>query len=182
MDLVVRRLEPGDWREFRELRLEALRLAPLAFVEQYAVSAAEPDEYWQERVRRGAMDSQTATFVAVHEGRLVGKATGFVDKDVPEALTVHLVGVYVTPEFRGADRGVSAAVVKAVMGWAWEVVGAERVRLFVTEINGRAEALYKRLGFTRTGVTMAYPPDPSITEHELDVVHSFEWDGVARTT
>lgn len=182
MEVVVRRLAPGDWRVFRELRLEALRLEPLAFVEQYAVSAAEPDEYWQERVRRGASNSETATFVVVHDGRLVGKATGFVDREVAEPLTVHLVGVYVTPEFRGADRGVSAAVVKAVMRWAWEVVGAERVRLFVTEVNGRAEAFYKRLGFARTGVTMAYPPDPSITEYELDVVHSFEWDGAARTT
>jgi GNAT superfamily N-acetyltransferase len=166
MDFEVRRLDPGDWREFRRLRLEALRAEPLAFVEQYAVSAAETDEYWQDRVRRGATDSSTATFVAVRDGQLIGKATGFVDAEVSEP-TVHLVGVYVTPAFRGAGRGVSTAVVSAVMQWARDVVRVSRMRLFVTEINSRAEAFYRRLGFTRTGATMAYPPDPAITEFEM---------------
>jgi RimJ/RimL family protein N-acetyltransferase len=169
MDFQVRRLDPGDWQEFRRLRLEALRLEPTAFVEQHAASAAEPDEYWQERVRRGATAESSATFVAIRERRLIGKATGFVDTDVAEP-TVHLVGVYVTPEFRGAKGGVAAAVVGAVMRWARDVAGVPRVRLFVTETNGRAEAFYKRLGFTRTGVTMAFPPDPAITEFEMDML------------
>ena len=173
MAVVVRRLEAGDWPEFRRLRLEALQSEPLAFVEQYEVSAAESDEYWQDRVRRGATDAETATFVAVDEGRrLVGKATGFVDRSVPQPLTVHLVGVYVSPAFRGSGVGVSADVVGAVMRWAGEVIGASQVRLFVTEFNERAEAFYKRLGFTRTGATMAYPSDPSITEHEMSYTRS----------
>lgn len=166
MDFEVRRLEPGDWREFRRLRLEALEAEPLAFVEQHEVSAADSDEYWQDRVRRGAADPAVATFVAVHDRRLIGKATGFVDDEVAEP-TVHLVGVYVPAEFRGAALGVSGAVVTAVMRWARDVAGVSRVRLFVTEINGRAEAFYRRLGFARTGLTMAYPPDPAITELEM---------------
>ena len=166
MDFEVRRLDPDDWQEFRRLRLEALQAEPLAFVEQYAASAAAPDEFWQDRVRRGATDASTATFVALHADRMIGKATGFVDTEVPEP-TVHLVGVYVTPAYRGADNGVSAAVVDAVMRWARDSAGMLRARLFVTEVNGRAEAFYRRLGFTRTERTMAYPPDPTITEFEM---------------
>ncbi|GIH06812.1 hypothetical protein Rhe02_48790 [Rhizocola hellebori] len=166
MEFAVRRLEPEDWREFRQLRLEALQAAPLAFVEQYAESVAEPDEYWQDRVRQGATDATMATFVATHDGHLVGKASGFMDDKVVEP-TVHLFGVYVTPDFRGSGLGVSGAVVGAVIRWARDAAGAEQVRLFVTEINSRAEAFYRRLGFERSGATMAYPPDPSITEYEM---------------
>lgn len=162
----VRRVGADDWREFRRLRLEALQLEPMAFVEQYAASATESDEFWQARVRRGATDAATATFIAIHDGQMVGKATGFVDSEVAEP-TVHLVGVYVTPGFRGADVGVSRAVVGSVMRWARDDARVSRVRLFVTEVNGRAEAFYRRLGFIPTGLTMAYPPDPAITEFEM---------------
>jgi GNAT superfamily N-acetyltransferase len=137
MDFEVRRLDPDEWQEFRRLRLEALQAEPLAFVEQYAVSAAAPDEYWQDRVRRGATDPSTATFVALHGGRMIGKATGFVDAEVTQP-TVHLVGVYVAPAYRGVDKGVSAAVVGAVMRWARDSAGTLRARLFVTEVNGRS--------------------------------------------
>src|SRR5688572_30378597 len=128
MDFEVRRLDPGDWSEFRRLRLEALQMEPLAFVEQYSESVTEPDEYWQKRTRRGATDSATATFVAIHDGRLVGKATGFVDDKTAEP-TVHLVGVYVAPAFRGSELGVSSGVVGAVARWARDDIGVKRVRL-----------------------------------------------------
>ena len=141
-------------------------MEPLAFVEQYSESVTEPDKYWQDRAHRGATGSATATFVAIHNDQLIGKATGFVDGKTAEP-TVHLVGVYVPPAFRGSELGVSSAVVRAVMRWARDEVGVKRVRLFVTEINGRAEAFYRRLGFARTGGTMAYPPKPEITEFEL---------------
>ncbi len=166
MDFDVRRIGADEWQEFRRLRLEALRSEPLAFVEQHDVSAAEPDDFWQTRVRRGATDPTSATFVAVHAGQMVGKATGFIDDEVAEP-TVHLVGVYVTPAYRGADIGVSQALVKAVMRWARDEAHAHQMRLFVTQANGRAEAFYRRLGFVQTGVTMAYPPDPTITEFEM---------------
>ncbi len=166
MEFSVRRLEAGDWREFRRLRLEALEAEPLAFVEQYAASVLESEEYWQARVLRGATGAATATFVAVQDGQLIGKATGFVDEEMAVP-TVHLVGVYVPPAFRGSSTGVSAGVGTAVMRWGRDVIHASQVRLFVTEVNGRAEAFYSRLGFNRTGNTMAYPPDPSITEFEM---------------
>ncbi len=138
----------------------------MAFVEQYSESVTEPDKYWQDRVQRGATSSTVGTFVAIHNDQLIGKATGFVDDKTAEP-TVHLVGVYVPPDFRGSELGVSTAVVRAVMRWARDEVGVKRVRLFVTEINGRAEAFYRRLGFARTGGTMAYPPNPEITEFEM---------------
>jgi ribosomal protein S18 acetylase RimI-like enzyme len=156
----VRRIRADEWRQYRELRLEALADSPLAFVEQYAVAAARDDAYWRERVARGAADDSTATFVA-GDGGLVGMATCLIEPDA----TGHVVGFYVTPAARGG--GVADALMEAATRWAADSRGVSRIRLFVMETNARAEAFYRRLGFRRTGQTMAYPPDPSYTEYEL---------------
>jgi ribosomal protein S18 acetylase RimI-like enzyme len=165
MDFEVRRIRADEWRAYRELRLEALRDSPLAFVEQYAESVARPDEFWQDRVERGAAGAASCLYVAGRDDGFVAKASGFVEADVTDHVSVHVVGVYTTPRMRG--HGVSEAVVSAVIRWATEEARADRVRLFVTQANGRAAAFYRRLGFVFTGTIEPYPPDPSQSEHEM---------------
>jgi ribosomal protein S18 acetylase RimI-like enzyme len=165
MDYEVRRIRAGEWRPYRELRLEALKDSPLAFVEQYDESLAQPDQFWQDRVERSATGGASSTFVAVRDGRFIGKASCFVETGVTEYVSAHIVGVYVTPQFRGT--GVAEALVTAVIRWAQDEPRADRIRLFVIETNDRATAFYRRIGFVPTGATMAYPPNPSYTEHEF---------------
>jgi ribosomal protein S18 acetylase RimI-like enzyme len=165
MDYDVHRIRAGEWPQYRELRLEALQDSPLAFVEQYKESLAQPDRFWQDRVDRSAAGATSGMFVAVHADAFVGKASCFVEQDITEFVSVHVVGVYVTPRFRGT--GVAEAVVTAAIRFAQDEAGADRVRLFVTENNERAAAFYRRLGFAPTGVTMPYPPDPTYAEHEM---------------
>ncbi|EXG79473.1 acetyltransferase, ribosomal protein N-acetylase [Cryptosporangium arvum DSM 44712] len=156
----VRRLRPDDWREFRRLRLEALKDSPLAFVEQYDDALALPDDAWQER----AAATDRATFVAVDaDDRLVGMAGIFGE----EAASAMLVGVYVTPAQRGG--GAAAAVIGAAVEWARAELAVDQVRLFVLDVNERAKSFYRRLGFAETGGTMRYPPDPSYLELEMAV-------------
>ncbi|MEV8517274.1 GNAT family N-acetyltransferase [Dactylosporangium sp. NPDC051484] len=166
MDHEVRRIRASEWRQYRELRIEALQDSPLAFVEQYQESLAQPDQFWQGRVERSATGTASSTFVAVHAGRFVAKASCFVESDVSEYVSAHIVGVYVTPRFRA--QGVADALMAAVIRWAQEEPHADRIRLFVIETNDRAAAFYRRIGFVPTGVTMAYPPNPAYTEHEME--------------
>jgi ribosomal protein S18 acetylase RimI-like enzyme len=56
----------------------------------------------------------------------------------------------------------------AASGWAQEEARADRIRLFVMQTNDRALAFYRRLGFVATGATVAYPPDPAYSEHEME--------------
>lgn len=168
MDVEVRRIQANEWREYRELRLEALKDSPLAFVEQYDESLAQPGSFWQDRVRRAATSETVSMFVAVSGETFVGKATCLIEPEVVDHVSAHIVGVYVTPPFRGRDRGVAASVVTAAIRWAREDAGADRVRLFVLDANDRARAFYRQLGFVLTGATMAYPPDPSYVEQEME--------------
>jgi ribosomal protein S18 acetylase RimI-like enzyme len=166
MDREVRRIRADEWRQYRELRLEALKDSPLAFAERYDDSLARGDQFWQDRVERGATGRTSSTFVAVHAGTFIGKASCFIETEITEYVSAHIVGVYVTPRFRG--HGVADALMAAVMRWAREEPGAARIRLFVLETNDRAAAFYRRTGFVPTGATMAYPPNPAYREHEME--------------
>ena len=74
MAYTVRRTTADEWREFRELRLEALRDSPMNFGQTHEQALAHPDELWQERARTNATSDVQAFYVAVDDatGKLVG--------------------------------------------------------------------------------------------------------------
>ncbi|WP_432139538.1 MULTISPECIES: GNAT family N-acetyltransferase [unclassified Streptomyces] len=161
---VVRAVRADEWKNARELRLDALRdpVAHLAFMETYQDAVSRPDSFWQERVERAAAGVHgVRQFVAeTHDGRWVGTVTVLVEEagatdwaGLPvERRQGHAVAVYVRPECRGS--GVIDALFEAVSEWSWQR-GLERVRLLVHRDNQRARAAYGRLGFLPTGVTMS---------------------------
>ncbi|SHM98356.1 Protein N-acetyltransferase, RimJ/RimL family [Cryptosporangium aurantiacum] len=164
----MRRIRPSEWPELRRLRLEALKDSPLAFVEQYDDALALPDDAWQERAQSTAAGTSGARFVATDpSGRFVGMAGIFRETDILDHVSAMLVGVYVTPTYRGRSLGTAAAVTRAAVNWALAEVAPDRIRLFVLDVNDRAKAFYRRVGFIQTGNTMRYPPDPSYLELEM---------------
>ncbi|MDX3097124.1 GNAT family N-acetyltransferase [Streptomyces sp. ME01-24h] len=164
-DYTIRASRPDEWRAQRSLRLEALNdpAAGMAFVNTHDTEAAFTDDRWRDR-------ALTQSFIAEDEtGERVANVAVLVETgaefDVPQT---HLVGVYVRPEFRGG--GLAAELLGAAIAWSWELPErVRRVRLWVHEDNHRAQAFYKRLGFVRTGRTMAFPLDESRTEYEMEL-------------
>ena len=149
MTAAVRRIRPHEWPSLRALRLRALADAPMAFGSTLAREQAFADTVWRERAERGASGDDSVTFVVEHDGRWLGIVTGLArDPDVPDDPRPELVSMFVAPEARG--RGIGAALVEAVIGWA----GARRANgltLWVTASNTAALALYERCGFRPTG-------------------------------
>jgi GNAT superfamily N-acetyltransferase len=137
--LEIRRVHPDEWRELRELRLEALQDSPDAFWTRYEEAIERTDADWRE----------WTTFpchVAVEDGRLVGMVAAFADEE--DAGTADLIAMFVTPDARG--RGIGAALVDAQLAWA-RAEGFARMRLMVNVERGPAFRLYERCGFTDTG-------------------------------
>ena len=158
----VRRVRAEDWRAVRALRLEALHdpAAPLAFLESYDDAVARPDSFWQERVANAAAGRAAAQFVGItDDGRWVASVVGLREEPGTHdwggrpitRLQVQVVGVYVAPDQRGA--GLLGRLVDAVRAWAAEH-GVDRLRLHVHEHNDRAQAAYRKLGFTFTGARL----------------------------
>ncbi|WP_405881317.1 GNAT family N-acetyltransferase [Streptomyces sp. NBC_01136] len=161
MNHVVRSIRADEWPAVKELRLAALRdpVAHLAFLETYEQALARPDSFWQERAAGAAEGDGARQFVAVGpDGAWGGSVVVLVEKAgqldffdaVIERDQGHLVGVFVRAGYRGSGVGVTDALFDAALAWAWGN-GLERVRLFVHEKNGRAEAFYRKAGFVPTG-------------------------------
>jgi GNAT superfamily N-acetyltransferase len=136
----VRRLEAGEAEPWRRLRLAALRNAPLAFGSTFARERQHPLSVWKERTAAFAAGDERVMFVAEDEDadRWIGCAGALLDEErVP-----NVISVWVDPEERG--RGLGVELMRAVVEWA-HGRGHRRLSLWVTEGNGAALRLYRKL-------------------------------------
>ena len=108
--VVVRAATMEDWQVLRDIRLEALRDAPDAFLSTYTEQAAYAEADWRRRISRGG--TFFAYITEVNGTEPVGLVGGFFGK--PD--TVELVSLWVRPPARGL--GVGEALVAAMINWA----------------------------------------------------------------
>lgn len=175
MNYVIRSIRADEWPAARALRLLALQdpVAHLAFLETYEEALAKPDSFWKERAE-GASEGATSAQQIIAEGpdgEWVGTLTVLIEEAGTEDWAgfpverrqAHVVAVFVRPECRGI--GLTEVLFNAGVEWAW-AMGAERVRLIVHEDNGRAQRLYRKVGFVPSGVVVPLEQTPGETELE----------------
>ncbi|MER7707009.1 GNAT family N-acetyltransferase [Kitasatospora sp. NPDC097605] len=162
----IERIGLEDWERLREVRLAQLLDTPMAFLETHGTALAHGEEEWRARARK-VNEPGAVGLVAVDgaSGEWVGTMIGFT----PGSDTALLVGVWVAPEHSGRERGVTDAMLDAVVAWARDEAGARRLLLSVHEDNARAAAFYQRRGFAFTGATKPYPLDPAAREREMSL-------------
>jgi len=164
----IKVLEAGDWRAWRELRLEALAEAPYAFGSTLAEwqGAGDTEQRWRARLENVALNIIAA---------LDGQPAGIIGATAPDVKgQVQLLSTWVAPWARG--RGVGDALITAVLKWA-EGRGAISVLLYVYEDNAKAIGLYRRNGFVDTGGRRANErrPPEAIMLHVVKVApHSLK--------
>jgi ribosomal protein S18 acetylase RimI-like enzyme len=102
--------------------------------------------------------------VAEVDGQVVGTVgAGPGEFDGAASLTA----LWVDPGFR--SQGVGTALVEAVVDWA-KSQGFSQVLLWVTEVNEKAQRLYERHGFARTGRVIEVRPREPAVEYEMTKV------------
>lgn len=144
--ITVRRIEPSDWRAYRDLRLRALQEAPDAFGSTYTLERGRPDALWASRLSDAVSSDRDAPLFALDGDRICGLA--WCKLDAQDPATAHLFQMWVAPESRG--HGAGGVLLKAALDWARHV-GARRVRLGVTVGDSPATRLYARHGFVEVG-------------------------------
>jgi ribosomal protein S18 acetylase RimI-like enzyme len=90
-------------------------------------------------------------FVVEADGRTVGLAAG---GDSSDPAVAALTSLWVAPEARG--QGIGDRLIETIAGWS-RSSGYRRLVLWVADGNDRAERLYERNGFTRTGDVILEP-------------------------
>lgn len=151
----IRRLDPGSWITYREVRLAALADSPGAFGTTLEQASRRTDAEWQASLQ------DRVNFVAFDAGRPVGLVSGMAGAEPGRA---ELISMWVAPAHR--RHAVGKRLAREVVAWAREE-GYQSLTLSVVDVNDGARALYQRLGFTPTGATFPYPNAPDRWEIEL---------------
>jgi len=148
--IMIRPARLSDVKDFRELRLEALRSHPEAFSADYELNAGRPMSYWEERLSNLESKSETGMiYFAEHEERLIGMCGVHRDESPKTRHTGWIWGVYVADEWRGFR--VAERLIEHCAGWA-QAHGMTSIKLGVATNNGSAIRCYLRCGFTVYGV------------------------------
>jgi ribosomal protein S18 acetylase RimI-like enzyme len=145
---VIRKLRAEDVRDFRALRLKAMKDVPHAFGATLADEKRTTDKTHLLGFGIGARsDFVLGAFV---DGRLAGVA-GF-RRFGPGNLKHKgaIWGMYVAPEHRG--QGIGAALLRDCLERAGKAPGLELIQLAVESGNKSAIGLYRRAGFRRYAV------------------------------
>lgn len=158
----VRRTTPDDWREIRELRLEMIRDTPTGYAESLETALQNGEADWRLRGARGQSEQGIAVAAITTAGTWVGTMGGYILDAETGPL---LVGVYVTPEYRGREVRVMDALLTSVEDWAR--AHGNTLTLHVHEGNARARRAYEARGFTATGHSVPYNLDPTALELEM---------------
>lgn len=139
----IRILRAEDAKFYRELRIEALTLAPDAFGATLEDALNKPVEQTAERLS----SHSAATFGAFVGGRLLGNMTLVRQTATKLQHRANVVAVYVTPSARG--RRIANRLIEALIEHARSLEGLEQLYLAVATENQAAVELYKRAGFKR---------------------------------
>ena len=139
----ILKLPVEAWRDYKTLRLEALRHDPQAYSSRYDDQRGYPDSFWQSRLADAAQGEHTWLLFARSGESLVGLVGAFREEDDP--LAAHVVSVYVSPEARG--RGISRRLMQALLAELAQA-GIKKATLGVNTGQAAATHLYRGLGFT----------------------------------
>jgi GNAT superfamily N-acetyltransferase len=154
-------ITPEIVERFKRVRLSALSDSPHAFGSSFARESVLTDADWLLRATKWN-SGRSVAYLAHRNGTDCGIVAGFFDENVTEF--ANLVSMWVAPNARRA--GVGRILVNAVHDWAHNM-GANEVRLMVTEINHGALRFYESLGYAKTGRTEPWPNDPTVLEFEM---------------
>jgi len=157
------RASEDDWPLVRAVRLRALEADPSAFASTLQREAGFTEQDWRDRIRGSA-------WFLVRPGGPADPPAGVAlvrPLEPGSDADFEINAMWVAPELRG--QRIGEALLDAVLAAA---AGARAVRLWVTNGNDGALALYTRRGFVPTGRTEPLLSDPQLVVAEYVLAFS----------
>lgn len=147
--MIIRRLIAKDALCYWKARNAGLKEFPEAFNSSYEEGLALPPEVLAKRF--GGADSDDFVLGAFGSSYELAGSVGF-QREVREKNRHRgtLIGMYVTPPFRGHGLGKKLAL--TLIEQARAIEGLEQINLTVTHSNENARRLYLQLGFVPFGI------------------------------
>lgn len=133
-----------SWREYRDLRLEALQREPRAYASTYASQKDRTDEQWQEYLQRYCEGNGNWMVFASDGHKLIGMLGAYQKEENKKDNSAELIAMYVNNEFRG--KGIGKLLMTGALNELAKA-GISKVFLEVHSIQTPAIKLYERFGF-----------------------------------
>lgn len=161
--IVYRNLIPSDSKQYRELRLEALKNHPLSFGPVYEAEIKKDKLYFESLIEK--QDGIENIFGAFDEGKIIG--TCFFSQEEYEVKKHwgQLIQVYVSDDYRG--KNIAYDLMQFVINKVFENPDIEYLTLGVAEGNLPAHNLYKKLGFIEYGMQKDYMRKNGVSVNEI---------------
>lgn len=147
-DVKIQRLPPDQWEEYKNIRLEALKREPQAFMSPYSKELAYPDEKWKQRLTNVGNGKNWILFARNSSGKIVGMIGGYRDDNAMQNHSAEIWGVYVNSDMRG--KGIAKALMAGIIGEFEKDPDVYSATLEVNTDQESAKKLYESFGFNIT--------------------------------
>src|SRR3989344_8640659 len=138
----VKNLSSARWKDYRNLRLEALRKDPIAFGSSYEEEINLPESEWRKRIKN--------TLFAMDGNKAVGMVVHVLGKKQKTKHIANIFGVYVNKKYRGL--GIGKKLIEGALFQIRKDRNIIKIDLTVNPKQKEAVKLYKKYGFNIVGV------------------------------
>lgn len=139
------KLDLSQWQDYKNIRLDALKSDPQAFLSSYKREAGWLDEKWMSRLQETFKPGSWLLFAKIPSGELIGMVGGYRDSNDLVNHSAQVWGVYVKQQYRG--KGVAKALMKEILEEFSLVDDIETAILEVNTDQKSAKKLYETFGF-----------------------------------
>lgn len=145
MEVNILKLRPEDWERFKEIRLKALQSDPLAFGSSYEEEVNRTEEVWRQKL------GSSWAYAAVVSGKLIGMVRVVFEQGKHVRHVANVISLFVDPVYRG--KGVGEMIMKKVLTDLHDNSVVIKINLSVNAKQETAINLFRRIGFTGSGVS-----------------------------
>jgi ribosomal protein S18 acetylase RimI-like enzyme len=137
----INKLDEIRWRDFRDLRLDALISDPIAFGSSYEEEAIMTEDEWKRRIKN--------VLFAMINDKLVGMIVFIFNNKIKTKHVANLYGVYVKKEYR--RQGIGMNLLESALKVIELNGNISKIRLSVNPEQRAAVKLYEKYGFETVG-------------------------------
>ncbi|MBU0757319.1 MAG: GNAT family N-acetyltransferase [Nanoarchaeota archaeon] len=138
----IKRVPASKWKQYKALRLEALKNDPHSFGNAIEDEIDYPEKEWRRQIRD--------VLFAVNKDKLVGMIVFKIQTKVKVQHVANIYAMYVKKEYR--RKGIASQLINAAIEKIKENPNVEKVKLAADALQKPAIALYKKHGFKETAL------------------------------
>ena len=137
----IRKLPADRWRDFRDLRLEALKSDPSAYGSSFEETKKLREAEWRRRIR--------SVLFALSDDRPIGMIVYVFDEGLKTKHIAEIYGFYVSANHRG--EGIGSRLLERALLLIRKNRRIIKVKIAVNPEQRVAVKMYKKAGFVVTG-------------------------------